>query len=263
MVKALFESVSISVVGLAMIGSSTFTATNSGGSSLNLTGNDISYPQCHGKLSSGQAFGIVGVNDGLANNFNPCFSTELAWAGKSTGAATQPPVALYVNTGNPGDVTPVVADWPKTSVAADPYPACAGADDTGCSWEYGYERANVDVAQVPAGKYLWWLDVETANSWTSSQANNQADLEGMVYAFTKANTSSTVGVYSTSAQWSQVAGTVSSSNASLYNMTEWRPGASTENAAKSNCNLPLLTGGGKISVTQYTSKNLDYDWSCL
>ena len=39
------------------------------------TGNDISWPQCGGSFPAGQAFGIVGVNDGLANNENPCLGT--------------------------------------------------------------------------------------------------------------------------------------------------------------------------------------------
>ena len=40
------------------------------------TGNDVSYPQCGKSFPSGQAFGIVGVNDGLANNANPCLANN-------------------------------------------------------------------------------------------------------------------------------------------------------------------------------------------
>ncbi|MEO8282285.1 MAG: hypothetical protein ABI568_02585 [Pseudarthrobacter sp.] len=65
-------------------------------------GNDVSWPQCGKALPKGQTFGIVGVNNGLANTSNPCLATELSWAGSSTGAAGQPKAALYVNTANPG-----------------------------------------------------------------------------------------------------------------------------------------------------------------
>jgi hypothetical protein len=34
------------------------------------TGNDVSYPQCGHTLPSGQAFGIVAVNEGVANTTN-------------------------------------------------------------------------------------------------------------------------------------------------------------------------------------------------
>src|SRR6478735_5936173 len=65
-------------------------------------GNDISWPQCGKSLPKGQAFGIVGVNNGLANTTNPCLASELSWAGSSTGGTGQPKVELYVNTANPG-----------------------------------------------------------------------------------------------------------------------------------------------------------------
>ena len=41
-----------------------------------LAGNDISYPQCGKALPSGQAFGIVAVNEGLPNNTNPAWRTK-------------------------------------------------------------------------------------------------------------------------------------------------------------------------------------------
>jgi peptidoglycan/LPS O-acetylase OafA/YrhL len=41
-----------------------------------LAGNDVSYPQCGQALPSGQAFGIVAVNEGLPNNTNPAWRTK-------------------------------------------------------------------------------------------------------------------------------------------------------------------------------------------
>ena len=45
------------------------------------TGNDVSYPQCGKKLPSGQAFGIVGVNDGTRE-----YNEPLPDGGNSVGA---------------------------------------------------------------------------------------------------------------------------------------------------------------------------------
>ena len=227
-------------------------------------GNDVSYPQCGKTLPSGQAFAIVGVNGGKANNVNPCFTTEWAWAQTSTARTAQPPAQLYVNTGNPGDVLAQyqVTDWPTSSVAADPYGTCTGVwtDDLACSWEYGYERATADVNVVGSYSGTWWLDIETANSWTADTAKNQATLEGMVYALTQGGNA--VGIYSGSGAWSGLFGTVEASSP-LYSLDEWRPGARTLAKAEQNCALAPLTGGGHVTIAQYVSANLDYDYACF
>lgn len=231
------------------------------------TGNDISYPQCGKTYPTGQAFAVVGVNGGMASNVNSCFASEWKWAQTSSGTTTQAPAQVYVNTGNPGDVLAQynVSDWPTSSPAADPYGSCSGTwtDDMACSWEYGYERATADLAQVssqvssPVG--WWWLDIETSNSWTSDPAKNQASLEGMVYALQHANAK--VGIYSSSGSWSTIFGPVSAGS-SLFSLPEWRPGAKTLTKARSNCSLAPFEGDGPIVLTQYVSTNLDYDYSC-
>src|SRR5437764_4913808 len=221
------------------------------------TGNDISYPQCGSTYRSGQAFGIVGVNGGKASNFNPCFTSEWAWAHTSKGGTSQPAAQLYINTGNPGDVLAQynVTDWPTSSVAADPYGTCTGTwtDNLPCSWEYGYERAVADLNFVGTSSGSWWLDIETANSWTSDPAKNQASLEGMVYALE--NGGATVGIYSSSGSWSSLFGAVARSS-SLYSLVEWRPGAKTLSRAQTNCSLAPFEGDGRVVITQYVSSNL-------
>ena len=190
-------------------------------STVSTTGNDISWPQCGGSYPTGQAFGIVGVNHGLANNLNSCLGGELSWAAKSPGNALLPTnhkAALYVNTADPGSVVPAVADWPSNYVDptvdpngvseaaglpnADPYGSCdvgsnsAALNNQACAWQYGWDRAIQDMLGLiatPTGggfsnhplDYSWWLDVETGNTWesgTSGLANNVADLQGMVAA---------------------------------------------------------------------------------
>jgi len=234
------------------------------------TGNDISYPQCGGSYPSGQAFAIVGVNGGKASDFNSCFSSQWQWAKSSPGLPNhaQAPAQLYINTGNPGDVLAQynVTDWPATSISADPYGTCSGTwtNDRPCAWEYGYERAKADISffnsatQTPAGG-KWWLDIETANSWTSDLAKNQASLEGMVYALQQG--SAAVGIYSSSGSWSSLFGPVVASSP-LYSLNEWRPGAKTLTRAQSNCSLAPFEGNGAVVITQYVSTNLDYDYSC-
>ena len=137
-----------------------------------VTGNDISFPQCGGAFPVRPAFGIVGVNGGLANDLNPCLGpsssqpsyrrSELYWAvAASTGVSSQPKASLYVDTGDPGnhDNGAPIADWPK--VGATPYGACTtvrlktrkgtftvGRNSNACAWEYGYKKGAQDVAWV-------------------------------------------------------------------------------------------------------------------
>lgn len=230
-----------------------------------LTGNDISWPQCGKTLPNGQAFGIVGVNDGLANNTNPCFATELAWAQASAGGTGQPVAALYVNTANPG----LTGSWWPTSntyqgtTVSNPYGTCDGSDTAACAYIYGYAKAyddaNIRGVSNP-GSYLWWLDVETANSWETNITANDADLEGMTTYFQSIG--ARVGLYSTTYQWGQIAGTVSATS-NLNNLQSWIPGSSSLRAAESACSSAPLTANSPVTMTQYVSRNLDYDYSCI
>ena len=131
-------------------------------------GNDISFPNCGGRFPTGQAFGIVGVNGGLANNANPCLgpyqnggvsTSELYWTvATSSGATTQPKASLYVNTADPGNTSngQPIADWPKSG--STPYGDCmqtpittstgaalVGENSPACAYEYGWERATQDA----------------------------------------------------------------------------------------------------------------------
>lgn len=234
-------------------------------SSTTLLGNDISWPQCNSTLPNGQAFGVVGVNDGLANNTNPCFATELSWAQASAGGTGQPLAALYVNTANPGlagSWWPTSNDYGGTTVA-NPYGTCDGTDTAACAYMYGYGKAYDDAnirGVANPGSYLWWLDVETGNSWETNLTANTADLEGMTAYFQSLG--ARVGVYSTTYQWGQIVGTVSTSS-NLNTLQNWIPGSTSLKAAKNACTSQPLTAGGTVALTQYVQRNLDYDYSCI
>lgn len=255
----------ITLLIISILGTNSVFAAKPASISSIPTGNDISWPQCGKTLPKGQAFGVVGVNGGLANNTNPCLSTQLTWANQSKGGTGQPLVALYVNTANPG----LTGSWWPTSndyagsTITNPYGTCDGADTAACAYIYGYAKAYDDATvrgvSNPAN-YLWWLDVETGNSWESNTVANTADLEGMTAYFESIGAK--VGLYSTSYQWGQITGTVPTTS-NLNNLPSWIPGARSATAAKNNCSLPPLTNGGSVTLTQFVSKNLDYDVSCI
>jgi hypothetical protein len=272
-----------------MIAGPAAAASGKGGTTSSTTGNDISWPQCGRAFPTGQSFGIVGVNGGLANNLNPCLgeltagkrsTSELVWASGSSGSTKVPSVALYVNTADPGSA---VADWPTTNIdptgtntdptdgtTIDLYGACTGADSTACAWQYGWNRAVQDMVWLraaatqvgvanAASAYRWWLDVETGNSWETGAtglAKNVADLEGMVAAFSSAGASA--GVYSTSYQWGVITGGPTSSP--LVLLPDWIPGARTASGAATNCSLKGFTG--QVLMTQWFGAKFDGDVGC-
>jgi hypothetical protein len=237
-------------------------------------GYDISYPQCGSTPPAGQAWGVVGVNGGLATTANPCLSSQLSWASGSTGTVpAQPKAQLYLNTANPGEVRTQVTTWPKSG--ATPYGTCTGGNTTACSWEYGWERAQNSVTSffTPAATsatvdaspadYTWWLDVETSNTWQSGSsaalARNRATLEGMTSYLT--GRGAKVGLYSTASQWKAIAGSVATGS-SLRTLNSWLAGAASLSGARSFCSKPPLVAGGTVLMTQYVSAGLDHDVSC-
>lgn len=246
-----------------------------GGDTVSTVGYDVSYPQCGSVLPSDRAFGIIGVNGGKATNLNPCLADQLMWAAGSSGSVpSQPKVQVYVNTANPGEVIDQITTWP--TAGETPYGTCDGTNSEACSWQYGWERAVVDVntyfkpaagsAGLPteASGYIWWLDVETTNSWQSGSpealARNRATLEGMTAYFSGQRAQ--VGIYSTNYQWDTIAGTVPT-NSNLYTLNSWMAGARTLRGAKENCQNKPLVAGGKVVLSQYVTKGLDHNYSCI
>lgn len=234
-------------------------------------GNDISWPQCGSTFPTGQAFAVVGINDGLANNLNPCLGpdpstsrSELYWAATtSSGGTAQPKASVYVNTADPGSTyngNPI-ADWPKSGT--NTYGTCNGTNSNPCAWEYGYNKASQDVTwlenaasntgvSTSPSSYNWWLDVETSNTWESNTQMNVAVLQGMVAALPNA------GVYSTQSQWAAIAG---GDQTDFSSLADWVAGASSQSSAVSNCQLTGFTGG-KVTIAQWVSGSLDYDLAC-
>lgn len=258
-------------------------ARPSGGSTPELAGYDISYPQCGKKLPTDHYFGIVGVNGGAANNDNECLGEQLVWANKARTGSNQSKYQLYVNTANPGEVIHLVDTWPTTAkdsqgnLPANPYgDTCDGTNTAACSWLYGWNRsifteglfkaaAESKGLNANTADYVWWLDVETMNSWqvesNGALARNVAAIEGFG-AYYKSKGAS-IGLYSTASQWSEITGNVYRDDSILRGLPNWRPSGTSLSIAKSNCSVPPLTPGGYVSLTQYVSKGFDKNHSCI
>ena len=228
-------------------------------------GYDISYPQCSSRFPKQPAFGIVGVNGGLAYATNACLAAEYQWAKAST-SPTQPHVSFYLNTGNPGPQAST--HWPAAGTSAPR--RCEGTWSQDCAYDYGWNAAldsfNKAVAasnQSAAAAAPWWLDVETANSWsTTDLATNRADLQGAIDVL-KSVSVRQIGIYSTAAMWGQITGANSVSspfNAAFVGLPNWVPGARTLKEAPTYCSRTIT--GGTVTLVQYASGGFDADYVC-
>ena len=203
-------------------------------------GADVSYPQCSLLPADGPgAFAIIGVNGGKAFTTNKCLAQEVAWA-KSFGV----PVTFYMNLNYP------LGSTASQGLSSTKYGSCQHADKACQALNYGYNAAAYAVSQAggPSVSSTWWLDIETANSW-SPQVNLNVDvIQGALAYF--ADQSITAGVYSTTSMWTKIAG---SYNPALPNWALPSAGAA--------CDKPIFPAGS-VWVLQVSSGTNGGDQAC-
>lgn len=140
-------------------------------------------------------FGVVGTDDGRAYTHNPNLAAQFTWAKQGTDAP-----ALYMN------LNTDVGSYVHGNVSSPKN--CKGGDSLCKAYNYGYNAAVTSFAYAAsqnANSNLWWLDVETANSWSSKAAVNDATVQGAIdYLNTQGII---VGVYAIPSQWQQLMGT--------------------------------------------------------
>jgi hypothetical protein len=214
-------------------------------------GYDVSWPQCGKALPVDGDFRIVGVSGGKPYEDNPCLAAQYQWA------VASPDVGFYMNTANPGNGSNVVNWYGQRS----PNPNCSRSDEGACAYDYGYNAAKhafayAQQATGAAGAHSWWLDVETANSWSSTPALNTADILGAV-AFLRSQ-GVPVGAYSTGYQWGIITGGAHASD--LY---VWYAGAGNAGQAALWCAATDSSfTGGTVVLVQWVQDGIDRDHAC-
>jgi hypothetical protein len=215
------------------------------------TGYDISYPQCGGAYPGG-AFGIVGVDGGYPfMHDNPCLADEYA---------RTPHAALYINTGYDPLYTQV--DGKHTTLecvvqsifikgsAAQKAAWGAGCSEASRSMAYATSQG----ASKPSG---WWLDVETENSWSSTDLSlNQFTIQGIVDTLLR-RTTAPVGVYSTGYQWRKIVGSL---RVSGVNADWMATGRTSLDGVPAACKVGF--SGAPVRFVQYLRGGFDTDYVC-
>ncbi len=188
---------------------------------LDNSGYDISYPQCKGALPNKfVGFAIVGLNGGKPFLENKCFARQWEWA------LTHDAVAVYINTADPGDESPV---------------------------RYGKKIANdtlkrLSKYRIAPGTPIW-LDVETYNTWTSPDRSVQVLTE---LAIDLTTAGYPVGIYAPPAHWLEITG---NANVGLPTWLALGPYSDVANGvadAKAAC-LQGSFGGKTPSLVQFVA----------
>ena len=251
MLRTALLSLSVAAIGLIVLqveASAAFNPYNSG-----TAGYDYSYPQC-GVAAPKASFGVVGTNAGYPfTYYNSCLAAEYA-AATTTGNA-----AVYINTGY--DPTYTAIDGRHTTQGcANRSGAVSGTAAQQAAWAVGCSEAERDTAyassQSVSAPTAWWLDVEIANSWSSSDLSlNRYTIQGIVETLRSA-TAAPIGVYSTSYQWSVITGGYQAPVDANWVAT----GQSTLKRAKSRCASAGFTGA-RVWLVQYVA-TYDHDYAC-
>jgi len=206
----------------------------------NTAGWDISWPQCGAPPPEQRPtmFHVVGVTGGKPYTSNPCLGAQFGYA------AAAGPLSLYVN-----------LDF---GLAIDAGPLTCQPGDQGCeAYNYGWgagvsawssARRETNGSQ---NVKVWWLDVETENVWSDVTDLNTYVIQGAL-DFLQVTEGRTVGIYSTSFQWHEIAGDFVPPNT-----PNWIAGASSLDDT-AQCQNPLWKGG-TVWAFQYLNPDIDLD----
>src|SRR5438067_771159 len=256
--KGLLPRARVLALGAVLAGASAVAAQLSAAAAFEAyvsgsNGYDYSYVQC-GSSAPAASFAIVGVNAGYPfTYYNGCLAGEFA-AAEGTGNA-----ALYINTGYDPTYTAVDGRH-STSECVTQSSAVTGSASQQSAWAVGCSEAQRDLAyagsQSATPPAAWWLDVETANSWSTSDLSlNRYTIKGIIDRL-RASTSVPVGIYSTPYQWNSITGGYAAPADANWVAT----GARTVKRARSFCGDPGFTGA-PVWLVQYV-QGYDRDFVC-
>jgi hypothetical protein len=215
------------------------------------TGYDISYPQCGGAYPAG-AFGVVGVNGGYPFvHYNPCLSDQYRHS---------PHPALYINPCY--DPLYLQVDGQHTTPQCLAQSAAIkGSAEQKPAWAVGCSEASRSIAyavsQGVAKPKGWWLDVETENSWSSTDLSlNQYTIQGIVDTLHR-HSAAAVGIYSTGYQWRVITGGLPVSGVRANWVATGSPSA---REAAAHCGTGF--SGAPVWLVQYLRGGFDINYVC-
>jgi len=245
--RRLFPLAAVASIGAALLANQVAALAYAPGS----TGYDISFPQCGGAYPGG-AFGIVGVNGGYPFvHYNPCLADQYA---------RTPNAGLYINTGYDPLYTHV--DGKHTTLECFVQSIFVrGSSAQKAAWGAGCSEATRSMSYAtsqgavkPSG---WWLDVETDNSWSSTDLSlNQFTIQGIVDTMLRRSLAP-VGIYSTPYQWRTIVGSLRITGAAA----DWvATGRTSIDGVRAACGAGF--SGAPVRLVQYLRDGFDANYGC-
>ena len=208
-------------------------------------GYDVSNYQCGNFPQGAHTIGVVEI-DGWGDSYtNPCFITEVDWAG--------PGVNLYM--------------FMVYGTSSTPAPGCSGAP-VPAACDFGYATAASDFATASGmingrATVPWWLDIEQGN-WSPDKPANASVVMGAIDAL-HAEGVATVGFYFSLEGWTTWMGTYDPSGP-LF--PAWWGGPSPATKCVEARSVAQSSGhfipSGPITLVQYTDNvnGFDGDYAC-
>ena len=191
------------------------------------------------------AFVVLPVNDGKAFTSNSCLAQQ------ATGTR---PVQLFTNGAMPG---PGAANWPGD--------VCANVLSSDCAARYGAAAATDALSTVTSSgaqqlARTWWLDVENLNTWAGPTAYNVASIRAELSTLrSRPDLVAAVGIYSSKAQWQEIAGSDQTLTVPQWTATPMASYAT----AKTLCQAKTSFTRGPVVMAQYArDASTDGDYAC-
>jgi hypothetical protein len=136
-----------------------------------------------------------------------------------------------------------------------------GTSPQQAAWAVGCSEASRSIAyatsQGATSPSSWWLDVETSNSWSSTDLSlNQYTIQGIVDTLLRQSPAA-VGVYSTGYQWRTITGNLPVSGV----LADWvATGSTSAGRARAYCGTGF--SGRPVWFVQYLHGGFDTDYTC-
>lgn len=266
---AFFGAVALLLGGMPTAHAAAATLASDGIYPANGSGYDVSWPQCSGSgtitlptINPTTGFAIVGATNGKSYNANPCLAAEVTWANSAPIPAT-----LYMNVNGPSSSTAYRGDTGPAGSCSTRY----STKNYCIAYNYGANAAQYALNAIAsagiAAPAIWWLDIETSNTWSKSTTANDYTLEGAV-DYIQQHSSATIGVYSTAYQWGVIAGksfqpgTLAVPTGPSAGQHLATPVSANWLAGQSTCTGATIFPGGVEWLAQVGSSPIDQDAVC-